>query len=263
MLPASTDGAPFPPLQEKMAVTIGVQAVEEPDQTKRDSNPSNSGASLANDAWGPMHMPLELGTVDIHVANHDEGMEAAAQVSMVSTATCFDDLAAAVIAPSLGTSPDLGGEKIRFSGMVGLLQDCLAAGPIPIGLLPTLEKQAHSVLDKESASPSMASPTLESFLNMGTALLQEPLPPTMICSESFLRQDWKTDSESVQCQEIAGALRLELELQQLQKDIPSLPMAEHQMHIPQQSLPSSLMQEFLNLTSLECASGPRLLVYSW
>jgi hypothetical protein len=77
-----------------------------------------------------------------------------------------------------------------------------------------------------------------------------------------LRQDGKTDFESVQRQEIAGALRLELEPHQLQQDLPSSPMAEHHMPTHQQLPPSSLMPEFLNLTSPECASRRRLLVYS-
>jgi hypothetical protein len=47
----------------------------------------------------------------------------------------------------------------------------LSVGPVLVGLLPALEKQAHSDSEKESASPSMASPTLESFLNMGATLL--------------------------------------------------------------------------------------------
>jgi hypothetical protein len=58
----------------------------------------------------------------------------------------------------------------------------LSVSPVPVGLLPALEKQAHSDSEKESASPSMASPTLESFLNMGATLLQEPLPPTTVSS---------------------------------------------------------------------------------
>jgi hypothetical protein len=52
--------------------------------------------------------------VDSHVANPDERMEAATQVSMVSTPACFNDLAAAIIARSLGTSLDLGGENQNF-----------------------------------------------------------------------------------------------------------------------------------------------------
>jgi hypothetical protein len=117
---------------------------------------------------------------------------------MVSMAACFDDLAVVVIVPSLGTSPDLGGDKIRFSKMVGSLHGYLAAVPILVGPLPTLEKHAHPISGKESVSPSMDSPTLESFLTMGMTWLQEPLPPTTVWSDSSSCQDWKTDSEHVQ-----------------------------------------------------------------
>jgi hypothetical protein len=129
---------------------------------------------------------------------------------MGSTVACFDDMVAAVIAPSLGTSPDLGGEKIIISEIVASLHDCLSAGLVLVGLLPALEKQAPSDSEKENASPSLTSPTLEFFLNGGMALLQEPLPP-MVSSKTLTRQDRKTDSESVECQEIAEELMVELE----------------------------------------------------
>jgi hypothetical protein len=145
-----------------------------------------------------MHAPSRLGAVDSRMANPDVGMEAAAPVPIVSMVACIEDLATAVIGPPLGTSPDLGREKNSIPKMVASLHECMAllpaTGLVPIGLLPALEKQAHSemvaslhecmaslpgigpvpvgpllalekqaqsCLEKENASSSMASPTLE------------------------------------------------------------------------------------------------------
>jgi hypothetical protein len=88
--------------------------------------------------------------------NPDEGMEAVAPVSMVSTVASIEDLAVAVITPSLGR------EKNMILGIVALLHnymaslpDCLANSLVPVSPLPTLEKQARSDSEKGSTSPSM------------------------------------------------------------------------------------------------------------
>jgi hypothetical protein len=215
-------------------------------------------------------VPLGQGAVDSHVANPNDGMEAKAPVSMVSTAASIEDLVAAVIMPSLGTSPDLGREKNRIPGIVASLHDCMALLPnclanntVPVGPLSALEKQAHSDSEKAGASPSMASPTLEPFLNVGTTSLQKSLSPIPVNSEPFSRQEWEAKSDPIPRQEIVETLRIESEPPQLQQDLPpASPMAEHQFPPHQQSSSSSPMLEFLNQTSLECTSGPRLLVFS-
>jgi hypothetical protein len=147
----STDGtSPPPPLGKDDRDHGGPSRCRQ-----RDPNPSDFGASSAN-AWGPAHVPLRQGAVDSHVANPDEGMEAVAPVSMVSTVASIEDLAVAVITPSLGR------EKNMILGIVALLHnymaslpDCLANSLVPVSPLPTLEKQARSDSEKGSTSPSM------------------------------------------------------------------------------------------------------------
>jgi hypothetical protein len=71
--PASTDGAPPPPPWGKDRCDHGGPS----HRRWLDSSPSDSGTTSANDAWGPVHPPLELETVDSHMVNPDERMEAA------------------------------------------------------------------------------------------------------------------------------------------------------------------------------------------
>jgi hypothetical protein len=126
--------------------------------------------------------------------------------------------------------------------MVASLHECMASlaatGPVPVDSLPVLE-EAHSCLEKESASPSMASLTLESFLNVGTVALQEPLPPTPISSDFLSHQVWETESEPVLHQKTVGVLRLEPEPPQLQQDLLSPPVTQQQLS-PRQQSPSSI-----------------------